>query len=1173
VIIGNLRENPYRRLLGGRMAFGAAVLLALAPARIQAAEPPAAQPPSPAVQAITSPAQIFRLSTDEKSVAHPLRVEGRVSYVDPRWRHLWLEQDGLGEYMLLSTNPPPLLQGQRVRIEGTIVPSKGLDAGAVAVSVLQADAPSQALDANGRMFDVAAFNNRVVGVDAYVDAERLLDDDHLRLGLVIDDQPAIAYVKPDDPRSLPAWRGKFVRITGLYQGRFDPTRTQVSIEIFTASQGTVNVVGSIDAYPRFGIPLTPINELYLAPPGREVRILGSVQADDPGSQLVVRDDTGQVVVHSVQQQRLQPGAVVDAVGRVAFSINQWALQSALFRVVPPGSEAGSSRGATPGVLTQVGDIRQLSVDEASKGLPVEISGTVTWSLPGNDFFFLQDLSGGIRVRFKPGRMETPLRYKYLAVDGVTCSGGFAPAVELRRFRDLGSMSPPPVREITFDQAISGEEDGQWVRMVGFYKATESEGDVRRIHAITPGGEFVAIVVSPVSFTATPGTLVRITGVCEVVTNEDGGITGIVLRTPSLPEIIVEHDAPADPYNMPLRSLRELRQLNTAREFMRIHVAGTVLYAETGRLVYVEEDGGTVLLLSHDTQPLSPGDRIESVGILGIEGVRAVLREATYRRLGPGQPPAAVAKANPSRLLVALDSHLVTMRGTLIDALREQDRTRLTLQSGTTIFEAVLNQPPSATESLSAGEGLEVTGIYRIEYDDSRQPRAFQLLLRSGRDIAVFQKARLWTLQRALAALAILGGLAVLGLAWITALRRRVKRQTEQIREQLERQMKLESELQHAARLESLGVLAGGIAHDFNNLLTIIMGNVSFAMLNAKAMEAVGKCLRDIQGGAARARDLTQQLLTFAKGGSPLRSTVSMTSIVQDMSEFILRGSSARCEFDFPPELWNASVDKDQTAQVVQNLVLNAVQAMPNGGIIRISLRNEVVGPGFRAGLSPGRYVRLAIADSGAGISPDILPRIFEPYFTTKRVGSGLGLATVYSIVRKHQGHIEVTSARGKGTTFTLWLPAADPSSAVEPAPESGAASPLEPGKTARVLLMDDEESIRRLGGSLLEHMGLDATLVADGAEAVRQFEDARGAGRPIDLLILDLTIPGAMGGKATIEAIRKVDPRVPAIVSSGYSNDPVLADFKRYGFQAMVPKPYDVTLLATTIRELLARRS
>jgi CheY-like chemotaxis protein len=321
----------------------------------------------------------------------------------------------------------------------------------------------------------------------------------------------------------------------------------------------------------------------------------------------------------------------------------------------------------------------------------------------------------------------------------------------------------------------------------------------------------------------------------------------------------------------------------------------------------------------------------------------------------------------------------------------------------------------------------------------------------------------------------------------------------------------------------------------------------------------------------RARDLTQQLLTFAKGGSPVRSTVSLPDIVRETAEFVLHGSNARCNYDLPDKLWSASVDRDQIAQVIQNLVLNAVQAMPGGGIISIALRNEEIAPGANAALAPGRYLRLAITDSGHGIPPETLPRIFDPYFSTKKTGSGLGLATVYSIVKKHQGHIQVESTPGRGATFILWLPAADPD-APDPAPSAApaVAGSLLPGKTARVLLMDDEEPIRRLGASLLQRMDLDATVVSDGAEAVREFCVARDAGRPFALLILDLTIPGGMGGREAIECIRALDAAVPAIVSSGYSNDPVLADFRRHGFQAMVPKPYDVNQLGQTIRQLLA---
>jgi CheY-like chemotaxis protein len=201
----------------------------------------------------------------------------------------------------------------------------------------------------------------------------------------------------------------------------------------------------------------------------------------------------------------------------------------------------------------------------------------------------------------------------------------------------------------------------------------------------------------------------------------------------------------------------------------------------------------------------------------------------------------------------------------------------------------------------------------------------------------------------------------------------------------------------------------------------------------------------------------------------------------------------------------------------------------------------------------------------------VLPRIFEPYFSTKKGGNGLGLATVYSIVKKHQGDIEVRSAPGRGTTFTVWLPAAGPESAAALPADPGRSDPLRPGRAARVLMMDDDESIRRFGAALFARMGLETTLVGEGSEAVREFGAAWSAGRPYELVILDLTIPGGMGGKLAIEAIRKIDPKVPAIVSSGYSNDPVLSNFTKFGFQAMVPKPYDVKQLAATIRDLLAR--
>lgn len=298
---------------------------------------------------------------------------------------------------------------------------------------------------------------------------------------------------------------------------------------------------------------------------------------------------------------------------------------------------------------------------------------------------------------------------------------------------------------------------------------------------------------------------------------------------------------------------------------------------------------------------------------------------------------------------------------------------------------------------------------------------------------------------------------------------------------------------------------------------------------------------------------------------------NLSEIVHQAVQRVLVKTNIRCAYDIATDLRPALVDAEQIAQAVQNLLHNAMEAMPNGGLVRIVLANAAVEAGF-FGLTPGHYLTLNIIDTGEGIPPDALPRIFDPFFTTKTSGGGLGLATVYSIIKKHRGHIEVQSRVGQGTTFSLWLPATEappqsaPAGLPPPVQRASAALP------ARVLLMDDEDSIRRLGVILLQRMEFEPTAVADGASALREFEAARNAGRPFSLLILDLTIPGGLGGKATLEAIRKIDAEIPAIVSSGYSRDPVMANFRDHGFQAVVPKPYDIVKFTETIRQLVADR-
>jgi CheY-like chemotaxis protein/two-component sensor histidine kinase len=307
------------------------------------------------------------------------------------------------------------------------------------------------------------------------------------------------------------------------------------------------------------------------------------------------------------------------------------------------------------------------------------------------------------------------------------------------------------------------------------------------------------------------------------------------------------------------------------------------------------------------------------------------------------------------------------------------------------------------------------------------------------------------------------------------------------------------------------------------------------------------------------------LLTFAKGGDPVRRAVRMPELVREAAEFALHGSKVRCEFEIAPDLWAANVDQGQIGQVVQNLVINAVQAMPEGGTIKAAMRNQQADTETPPLLTQGsHYLKLSISDSGMGIRAEHLPRIFDPYFTTKQSGSGLGLATVYSIIRKHQGHVEVESELGKGTTFHIWLPAVPDA---KPAPAETENQLVK--MSGRVLFMDDELTICTVAKTLLTRLGFEVTTAPDGAEAVKLFSEARASGAPYRLVIMDLTVPGGMGGSEAMQELLKLDPDVRAIVSSGYSSDPVLSNYRAHGFRGMVPKPYKITDLARAIRTVL----
>jgi CheY-like chemotaxis protein len=368
----------------------------------------------------------------------------------------------------------------------------------------------------------------------------------------------------------------------------------------------------------------------------------------------------------------------------------------------------------------------------------------------------------------------------------------------------------------------------------------------------------------------------------------------------------------------------------------------------------------------------------------------------------------------------------------------------------------------------------------------------------------------------------------------------------------------------AQKLESLGVLAGGIAHDFNNLLTAILGNISLAKMYTNPQDEISDYLHKTEKASIRAQGLTKQLLTFSKGGAPIKKVTTITELIKDSTSFVLRGSKVKCDYHFGEDLWSVEADEGQLSQVAQNLVINARQAMPDGGTITIRATNKILTQDELQSLPPGNYIEILFQDQGTGIPPEHLFRIFDPYFSSKSTGTGLGLAISYSIVKNHNGLITVSSELGQGTVFSILLPAV-----LNHVPQPKKQDDLQKIDARRILIMDDDQTVREIAVSMLTFIGCSVEEAGDGKEAITFYTKARQDGVPFDIVIMDLTIPGGMGGKEAIAALLAVDPQARVVVSSGYANDPIMANYKEYGFRGVLPKPFKMDDLNKVIATVI----
>ncbi|MBU1075885.1 MAG: response regulator [Spirochaetes bacterium] len=386
-----------------------------------------------------------------------------------------------------------------------------------------------------------------------------------------------------------------------------------------------------------------------------------------------------------------------------------------------------------------------------------------------------------------------------------------------------------------------------------------------------------------------------------------------------------------------------------------------------------------------------------------------------------------------------------------------------------------------------------------------------------------------------------------------------------ISEDITAKKELEKNMRKIEKLESMGTLAGGIAHDFNNILTTILGNLSIIKMDVSPGEERYESLVEMQKATLQAKELANQLLTFSRGETPDKRLFSLAKFLKDSVKYILSKSLSKPEFFIPSGLWTVKADEAQLTRVIDNIITNASQSMPEGGPVSISAKNTVIRDENYLNLPGGNYVKISIQDHGHGISREDLPRIFDPYFTIKKNQSGMGLSIAYSIIKKHKGEILVESEPGKGSAFIIYLP-----SSVSRDELSEQKEKIQEG-TGRILVLDDDIMVQKSAGRILKRLGYEVAFAKDGSEAIRKYKKEKASGRFFDAVVLDLTIQDGMGGGETISKLKKIDPKIRAIVSSGYSDDPIMSNYKEYGFIDVIPKPYTIQEMSRILQKVLKK--
>lgn len=758
---------------------------------------------NPSEATITSMVRFWEIAQSPvlQSKVHGISIEATIAHYDPFWHLLWIEADGVIHFLPTEKKSLPIESGQKVLISGSVIPALGLELSRIGFSLLSSsDEYPKAVDATGQMDAMASSAPRFVRIRGLVDRQHQVDINHHEFELIADSRSITARLLLRGGEPIPNLEGSFVEATGVCVWGIDHGGEVSVIQLWISSLDLVETNDSLgDLSTLFAVEATPIEKLQNDPPGSSTRVIGVAQRQDPGRSLLIRDSFGQIEVYSPQSRVVSAGTKVEARGRAVRSGPGWILVDALYRPLPeedsPVYETNGSKHKET-LFRLAEQVLHLRKEDAAQGHPVVLSGVVTYSHPGRPHFFIQDSSAGICVTHEGMEIERPPPGVSVELRGVTEPGIFSPVVRLQSLQRSGPAAMPPVRLITLEHALTGVEDAQWVEMQGYLRKTELTEGLIQIFLTSSAGDFVARVPGNTIPDVTPGSVLRVRGVCTAIINDKQQLTGIRLNIPSIDHVHVEVAAPADPFSQTVRPIASLGMYQPIPSSDRqVLIRGTLIHHTPGSYLLVGEEHDVIRVFSRDTTPLQPGDVVEVAGVPGRMSNRVVLREAVYRSTGETQM--TPAKPFPANLAVdpEWDGRLVNLTGRVIGTNTFGNETRIYMRTEGIPCEIVYEHTsdPSPPQ-LQVGNGslVSLVGVYLVEYDEYQTPKRFRILLRTPSDLKILKKPSWWTATRAVTAAGVLLGFLFLFVAWLISLRVRVKRQTQIIRRKIEAEANLEA---------------------------------------------------------------------------------------------------------------------------------------------------------------------------------------------------------------------------------------------------------------------------------------------------------------------------------------------------------------------------------------------